>query len=196
MEYWFIFMVGNHLHFSRTLIITEIKLFGNLTSTDHHYMPLMQMPLMIAHHYWIFPYTTPGVLFRKSMLLDRDSLNSAQGLYTENSGTHCIWLTNNLSHLGCSCLQQFALFFTLWRHTLIWKQRFRSWVRLQCCLHYLILVRTFGIMLHHTLFYSCASLNQHKAQITRAVTLVITSYGCSWECLLVKYTHSSGWFKS
>ena len=32
-----------------------------------------------------FPYTTPGALFRKSMLLGRDFLNSALGLYTENS---------------------------------------------------------------------------------------------------------------
>ena len=29
-----------------------------------------------------FPYTTPGALFRKSMLLDRDFLNSALGLCT------------------------------------------------------------------------------------------------------------------
>ena len=33
-----------------------------------------------------FPYTTPGALFRKSMLLDWDFLNSAPGLYMENSG--------------------------------------------------------------------------------------------------------------
>ena len=32
------------------------------------------------------PYTTPGALFRKSMLLYRDFLNSAPGLCTENSG--------------------------------------------------------------------------------------------------------------
>ena len=32
-----------------------------------------------------FPYTTPGALFRKSTLLDRDFLNSALGLYTKNT---------------------------------------------------------------------------------------------------------------
>ena len=36
--------------------------------------------------YQSFPYTTIGALFRKSTLLDRDFLNSAPGLYTENSG--------------------------------------------------------------------------------------------------------------
>ena len=36
--------------------------------------------------YQSFPYTTPGALFRKLMLLDRDFLNSALRLYTENFG--------------------------------------------------------------------------------------------------------------
>ena len=35
--------------------------------------------------YQSFPYTIPGALFTKSMLLDTDFLNSAPGLYTENS---------------------------------------------------------------------------------------------------------------
>ena len=34
-----------------------------------------------------FPYTTLGALFRKSMLIDRDFLNSAPWLYMENSDT-------------------------------------------------------------------------------------------------------------
>ena len=36
------------------------------------------------------PYTTPGELYRKSMLLDRDFLNSASGLCTENSGNKTV----------------------------------------------------------------------------------------------------------
>ena len=44
-------------------------------------------PSGTKNKYWTFPYTTPGALFRKSMLLDGDFLNSAPGLYTENSGT-------------------------------------------------------------------------------------------------------------
>ena len=34
-----------------------------------------------------FSVCNPGALFRNSMLLDRDFLNSAPGLYTENSST-------------------------------------------------------------------------------------------------------------
>ena len=38
--------------------------------------------------WWVRPWLArrPGALFRKSMFLDRDFLNSAPGLYTENSG--------------------------------------------------------------------------------------------------------------
>ena len=36
--------------------------------------------------YQSFPYTAPGALFKKSMLLDRDFLNSGPGLCTETSG--------------------------------------------------------------------------------------------------------------
>ena len=45
------------------------------------------VPLIAALNgkYRSFLYTTPGALFRKSMLLDRDFLNSAPGLYKENS---------------------------------------------------------------------------------------------------------------
>ena len=42
--------------------------------------------------YQSYPYTTPGALFRKSMLLDRDFLNSAPRLYKENSSNpHNKW---------------------------------------------------------------------------------------------------------
>ena len=43
---------------------------------------------MNGKYYQRFPYTTPRTLFRKSLSLDTDFLNSAPGLYTENSGTH------------------------------------------------------------------------------------------------------------
>ena len=62
----------------------------------------------VRNRYRSFPYTTPGALFRKSVLLDRDFLNSAPGMYTENSGTPINFLVELLnftisSYLACTC---------------------------------------------------------------------------------------------
>ena len=44
--------------------------------------------VLTGKEYQSFPYTTLGALFEKSMLLDRDFLNSALGLCAENSSNN------------------------------------------------------------------------------------------------------------
>ena len=50
--------------------------------------------------YWSFLYTTQGALFKKSMLLDRNFLNSAPGLYKDNSDTYLLHV--RVCYLLCS----------------------------------------------------------------------------------------------
>ena len=71
---------GSH-HASTYHCRMKVTSCGNKTSDP---LTLMSSPYL---QYRSFPYITPGALFRKSMLLDRDFLNSAPGLYTENSST-------------------------------------------------------------------------------------------------------------
>ena len=64
--------------------------------------------LLWSERYQSFPYTTPGALFRKLMLLDTDFLNSDPGLHTENFGNfvkvvHIIFIVPHGTKNGETC---------------------------------------------------------------------------------------------
>ena len=68
-------------------VFTFVFFYTNVSQLDkvckhNHYKTLKTSILQCLS----FPNTTPGALFRKSRLLDRDFLNNAPGLDTENSG--------------------------------------------------------------------------------------------------------------